>query len=93
MKVTIARIRSNVKYNAPLNTVLDSFFENYVLWKQSRPDLEFDTYNMSFDKSRPVRTPETIKNADVISFSWINVKFSYLIVYFTKKNKKKTGKF
>ena len=66
MKVTIARIRSNVKYNAPLNTVLDSFFENYVLWKQSRPDLEFDTYNMSFDKSRPVRTPETIKNADVI---------------------------
>ena len=32
MKITIARLRSNVKYNGPLETVLDSFFENYVKW-------------------------------------------------------------
>ena len=32
MKVTIARLRSNVKYRGPLQTVLDSFFENYVKW-------------------------------------------------------------
>ena len=66
MKVTVARIRSNVRYNGPLQTVLDSFFENYVRWQQTRPDLEFDTYNMSFDKSRPVRNPETVRDADVI---------------------------
>ena len=39
MKVTVARIRSNVRYNGPLQTVLDSFFENYVRWQQTRPDL------------------------------------------------------
>ena len=35
MKITIARIRSNVKYNGPLETVLDSFFENYVKWMKA----------------------------------------------------------
>ena len=66
MKITIARIRSNVKYNGPLETVLDSFFENYVKWMKANPQHEYDTYNVSFGKDRPVRTPETIKNADVI---------------------------
>ena len=66
MKITIARLRSNVKYNGPLETVLDSFFENYVKWMRDNPQHEYDTYNVSFDKNRPKRTPETIKNADVI---------------------------
>ena len=66
MKITIARIRSNVKYNGPLETVLDSFFENYVKWMKANPQHKYDTYNVSFGKDRPKRTPETIEWADVI---------------------------
>ena len=66
MKITIARLRSNVKYNRPLETVLDSFFENYVKWINSRPDLEYDVYNVSFNNNRPVRNPAAINDADVI---------------------------
>ena len=66
MKITIARLRSNVKYNGPLETVLDSFFENYVKWMKANPQHEYRTYNVSFDKSRPKRTPENIEWADVI---------------------------
>ena len=66
MKITIARLRSNVKYNGPLETVLDSFFENYVKWMKANPQHEYRTYNVSFDKSRAKRTPENIEWADVI---------------------------
>jgi len=66
MKITIARLRSNVKYNGPLETVLDSFFENYVRWMRANPQHKYDTYNVSFNQSRPQRTPETIKWADTI---------------------------
>ena len=66
MKITIARIRSNVTYHGPLETVLDSFFENYVKWRDNNPQHEYDTYNVSFNNDRPKRTPETIKWADVI---------------------------
>lgn len=66
MKITIARLRSNVKYNGPLETVLDSFFENYVKWMRANPQHKYDTYNVSFNQYRPERTPETIDWADVI---------------------------
>jgi|TARA_B110000285_G_scaffold161504_1_gene180364 hypothetical protein len=66
MKITIARLRSFVKYNGPLETVLDSFFENYVKWMKANPQHEYKTYNVSFDNTRPKRTPETIEWADVI---------------------------
>ena len=66
MNITIARLRSNVKYNGPLETVLDSFFENYVKWMKANPQHEYKTYNVSFDNTRPKRTPETIEWADVI---------------------------
>ena len=66
MNITIARIRSNVKYNGPLETVLDSYFENYVKWVKANPQHKYDTYNVSFGKERPKRTPETIKWADII---------------------------
>ena len=66
MKITIARLRSNVKYNGPLETVLDSFFENYVKYMRDNPQHEYRTYNVSFDSSRPKRTPENIEWADVI---------------------------
>jgi len=66
MNITIARLRSNVKYNGPLETVLDSFFENYVKWMRENPQYRYDTYNVSFNQRRPVRTPETIDKADVI---------------------------
>ena len=66
MNITIARIRSNVKYNGPLETVLDSFFENYVTWMRRNPQHKYDTYNVSFNQSRPQRTPDTIKWADTI---------------------------
>ena len=66
MNITIARLRSFVKYNGPLETVLDSFFENYVKWMNANPQYNYDTYNVSFDNTRPKRTPETIKWADVI---------------------------
>jgi len=66
MKITIARLRSNVKYNGPLETVLDSFFENYVKWMKANPQHEYRTYNVSFGKDRPKRIPENIEWADVI---------------------------
>ena len=66
MKITIARLRSNVKYNGPLETVLDSFFENYVKWMKQNPQHEYRTYNVSFGSERPKRTPENIEWADVI---------------------------
>ena len=50
MNITIARLRSNVKYNGPLETVLDSFFENYVKWMKNNPQFNYDTYNVSFGK-------------------------------------------
>ena len=66
MNITIARLRSFVKYNGPLETVLDSFFENYVRWMRANPQHKYDTYNVSFENKRPKRTPETIDWADVI---------------------------
>ena len=66
MNITIARLRSFVKYNGPLETVLDSFFENYVKWMKANPQHNYDTYNVSFDNVRPKRTPETIEWADCI---------------------------
>ena len=66
MKICIARLRSNVKYNGPLETVLDSFFENYVKWMKANPQHEYRTYNVSFGSDRPKRTPENIEWADVI---------------------------
>lgn len=66
MNITIARLRSFVKYEGPLETVLDSFFENYVKWMKDHPEHNYDTYNCSFDGTRPKRTPETIEWADVI---------------------------
>lgn len=64
--VVIARLRSNVKYNGPLDTVLDSFFENYLKWMETHPDYNFGVYNVSFNYEKPKRNPEAIKNADVI---------------------------
>ena len=66
MKITIARLRSNVKYNGPMETVLDSFFENYVKWMKANPSHQYKTYNVSFNRQTPSRTPETIEWADVI---------------------------
>ena len=66
MKICIARLRSNVQYRGPLETVLDSFFENYVDWMRDNPQHEYLTYNVSFDHRRPKRTPDSIKEADVI---------------------------
>jgi hypothetical protein len=66
MNITIARIRSNVTYTGPLETVLDSFFENYVKWRDNNPQHNYDTYNVSFGKGRPQRTPETIAWANII---------------------------
>ena len=66
VKVTCARLRSNVRYNGPLETVLDSFLENYRLWMRDNPQHQYETYNISFNQYRPQRTPETIEWADVI---------------------------
>ena len=40
MNITIARLRSFVKYNELLETVLDSFFENYVKWMQRKSTIQ-----------------------------------------------------
>ena len=47
MNITIARIRSNVTYTGPLETVLDSFFENYVKWRDNNPQHKYDTDNVA----------------------------------------------
>ena len=43
MKITCARLRANVKYEGPLETVLDSFLENYVKWMRANPQHEYGT--------------------------------------------------
>ena len=55
MKVTIARLRSNVNYKEPLYTVLDSYFELIKNWMPTREDIDFQFYNVSFDGKRPKR--------------------------------------
>ena len=52
MNITIARLRSNVKYLGPLETVLDSFFENYIKWMRDHPEHNYDTYNVSFENGK-----------------------------------------
>jgi len=56
--VTIARLRSNVCYKKPLETVLDSYFHLIQGWMNSRTDVKFQFYNVSFDGSRPERKLE-----------------------------------
>ena len=55
MKVTIARLRSNVNYKEPLYTVLDSYFELIKNWMPTREDIDFQFYNVSFDGNKPKR--------------------------------------
>ena len=67
MKITIARLRSHVRYYRPLETVLDSFFENYVKWKSTTKDHQYEVYNVSFSKYSPIkRDKTTIDWADLI---------------------------
>ncbi len=75
MKIAIARLRSNVRYEGPLQTVLDSFLENYVRWMKDNPQHEYREYNISFG-GKPVRDPEVIEWADAIVIS-IYSEFRY----------------
>ena len=57
MKVTLTRLRSNVTYTGFNNHTLDPFFYCYKGWMKTRPDIDFQTYNVSFDKKiKPKRT-------------------------------------
>ena len=55
-----------IKYEQTASQPMDSFYELYEQWMESRPDLTFDTYNFSFDGSKPVRNKDAIKHADYI---------------------------
>jgi hypothetical protein len=56
-----------VRYYRPLETVLDSFFENYVKWKSTTKDHQYEVYNVSFSKYSPIkRDINTIAWADLI---------------------------
>ena len=66
MKIVCARLRSNVTYTGPLETVLDSFFYLYDLWMKQHPEYTYDSYNLSFDrKKKPRRDADVFKDADV----------------------------
>ena len=57
MKVTLTRLRSNVTYTGFNNHTLDPFFYSYEKWMKTRSDIDFQTYNVSFDKNiKPKRT-------------------------------------
>ena len=79
MKVTIARLRSNVKYEKPLYTVLDSYFELLKNWMSAREDIEFQFYNVSFDGTRPKRE---LKETDV----WIIPSDAEYMYYDSKRS-------
>jgi len=64
--VTIAKLRMGIKYEQTCSQPMDSFYELYEQWMESRPDLTFDTYNFTFDGSKPIRKKEAIKFADYI---------------------------
>ena len=67
MKIVCARLRSNVTYTGPLETVLDSFFYLYDLWMKQHPEYTYDSYNLSFDrKKKPRRDADVFKDADVV---------------------------
>ncbi len=79
MKVTIARLRSNVNYKEPLYTVLDSYFELIKNWMPTREDLDFQFYNVSFDGKRPKRE---LRETDV----WIIPSDAEFMYYDTKRS-------
>ena len=79
MKVTIARLRSNVNYKEPLYTVLDSYFELIKNWMPTREDLDFQFYNVSFDGKRPKRD---LQETDV----WIIPSDAEFMYYDTKRS-------
>ena len=79
MKVTIARLRSNVNYKKPLETVLDSYFELLKNWMPTRKDLDFQFYNVSFDGKRPKRE---LQETDV----WIIPSDAEFMYYDTKRS-------
>lgn len=79
MKVTIARLRSNVNYKEPLYTVLDSYFELIKNWMPTREDLDFQFYNVSFDGKRPKRE---LQETDV----WIIPSDAEFMYYDTKRS-------
>ena len=79
MKVTIARLRSNVNYKEPLYTVLDSYFELIKNWMPTRGDLDFQFYNVSFDGKRPKRE---LQETDV----WIIPSDAEFMYYDTKRS-------
>jgi len=67
MKIVCARLRSNVTYTGPLETVLDSFFYLYDLWMKQHPEYTYDSYNLSFDrKKKPRRDADVFRDADVV---------------------------
>ena len=55
-----------IKYEQTCSQPMDSFYELYEQWMESRPDLSFDTYNFTFDGSKPIRNKDAIKFADYI---------------------------
>ena len=65
MKITIARIRSGIKYEKPLTTPLDSFYELYRLFILRNSQYQYGYYNFGYGKP-PKRDIEAIKGSDVI---------------------------
>lgn len=66
MKICIARLRSRVQYIEPLCHIVDSFFEVLRTFMPRNPQHQYTFYNCSFDGSRPVRSLDSLSQADVI---------------------------
>lgn len=64
--ICIARLRENVKYQGPLEHILDSFYELYKRFMIEHPEYNYTFYNITFDGTKPSRNLEALKKADIV---------------------------
>jgi hypothetical protein len=66
-KICIARLRSGIRYNKPLEHIMDSFCELLKEFQKRHPEYEYHYYNFAFGgKGRLTRDPKEIEQSDII---------------------------
>jgi hypothetical protein len=68
-RIAICRLRQNITYTVPLTTILDSFYECLLNFRNAHPEYEYSYYKFSFSpfpKDKPASNIEALSKADII---------------------------
>lgn len=65
MKIAVVRLRSRIKYEKPLEHILDSFYSLLAPYIKAHAEHEWAYYGITFDGSTPHYDPEVLRDADV----------------------------